>query len=72
MVGQGSANLSQLRPSDIVVGANGSPAVQAALRWTSDQARLAGGRVPAVAAWEFPGQHCVPVGAMPGDRRTRR
>ncbi|WP_043464427.1 universal stress protein [Kitasatospora sp. MBT66] len=38
----------------IVVGVDGSPASEQALRWAVDYARLAGGTVHAVAAWEYP------------------
>ncbi|MFB7471397.1 universal stress protein [Kitasatospora sp. NPDC056184] len=38
----------------IVVGVDGSPASERALRWAVDYARLTGGTVHAVAAWEYP------------------
>ncbi|MEV7778418.1 universal stress protein [Kitasatospora sp. NPDC088351] len=38
----------------IVVGVDGSPASEQALRWAIDYARLTGGTVNAVAAWEYP------------------
>ncbi|MFJ8430755.1 universal stress protein [Kitasatospora sp. NPDC094019] len=38
----------------IVVGVDGSPASEQALRWALDYARVAGGTVHAVAAWEYP------------------
>lgn len=38
----------------IVVGVDGSPSADAALRWAIEQARLAGGEVEAVIAWHFP------------------
>ncbi|MER6399463.1 universal stress protein [Kitasatospora sp. NPDC059973] len=38
----------------IVVGVDGSPASERALRWAIDYARLAGGGVRAIAAWEYP------------------
>jgi nucleotide-binding universal stress UspA family protein len=38
----------------IVVGADGSPSSQAALRWALDQARLTGGTVDAVIARQIP------------------
>ncbi|MCX5084325.1 universal stress protein [Streptomyces sp. NPDC056121] len=39
----------------IVVGVDGSPSSQAALRWAVRYAGLVGGRVEAVSAWEVPG-----------------
>ncbi|WP_306214000.1 universal stress protein [Actinoplanes sp. RD1] len=47
-------DLTDVRAADIVVGVDGSPSSTAALRWAVGQARLAGGRVQAVAAWEYP------------------
>lgn len=38
----------------IVVGVDGSPASERALRWAIDYARLVGGGVRAIAAWEYP------------------
>ncbi|MFD0277427.1 universal stress protein [Kitasatospora sp. NPDC127111] len=38
----------------IVVGVDGSPASEQALRWAVDYARMAGGSVTAIAAWEYP------------------
>ncbi|MEV6978962.1 universal stress protein [Kitasatospora sp. NPDC093806] len=38
----------------IVVGVDGSPAAEQALRWAVDYARLAGGSIHAIAAWEYP------------------
>ncbi|MET8701092.1 universal stress protein [Kitasatospora sp. NPDC058032] len=38
----------------IVVGVDGSPASERALRWAVDYARLTGGTVHAIAAWEYP------------------
>ena len=43
-----------VRDTDIVVGVDGSLPSQAALRWACAQARLTGGRVRAVTAWEIP------------------
>ncbi|MEW2582954.1 universal stress protein [Streptomyces virginiae] len=40
----------------IVVGVDGSPSSQAALRWAVRYAGLVGGRVDAVTAWEVPGE----------------
>ena len=42
------------RESDIVVGVDGSPSALAALRWAMGQARLTGGRVRALTAWQLP------------------
>lgn len=38
----------------IVVGVDGSPSSRAALRWAVRQARLTGGTVDAVIAWQIP------------------
>lgn len=38
----------------IVVGVDGSPSSNVALRWAVRQARLTGARVEAVTAWQFP------------------
>ncbi|MFI6847594.1 universal stress protein [Kitasatospora sp. NBC_00085] len=38
----------------IVVGVDGSPASEQALRWAVDYARLVGGSLNAIAAWEYP------------------
>ncbi|CAM5646883.1 universal stress protein [Kitasatospora aureofaciens] len=38
----------------IVVGVDGSPASEEALRWAVDYARAVGGTVDAVTAWEYP------------------
>jgi len=40
--------------SRIVVGVDGSPSSRAALRWAVRQARLTGGTVDAVIAWQIP------------------
>ncbi|MFB6613056.1 universal stress protein [Streptomyces sp. NPDC085524] len=40
----------------IVVGIDGSPSSQTALRWAVRYAGLVGGRVEAVTAWEIPGE----------------
>lgn len=40
----------------IVVGVDGSPSSQAALRWAVRYAGLVGGHVDAVTAWEIPGE----------------
>jgi nucleotide-binding universal stress UspA family protein len=44
----------EIRDTDIVVGVDGSPSSNAALRWALGQARRTGGRVQAVTSWEFP------------------
>ncbi|WP_031078596.1 universal stress protein [Streptomyces sp. NRRL WC-3742] len=38
----------------IVVGVDGSPASEQALKWALDYARAVGGTIHAVAAWEYP------------------
>jgi len=43
-----------VRQADIVVGVDGSPSSQAALRWALGQAKATGARVQAVAAWDYP------------------
>ncbi|MEV0895430.1 universal stress protein [Actinoplanes sp. NPDC049802] len=43
-----------MRLGDVVVGVDGSPSARAALRWAARQARLTGGRVYAVTAWQIP------------------
>ncbi|WP_371477471.1 universal stress protein [Kitasatospora sp. NBC_00315] len=48
----------------IVVGMDGSPASENALRWAIAQARLTGGTVQAVTAWEYPAFYGW-VGAVP-------
>ncbi|MBW5480544.1 universal stress protein [Streptomyces bambusae] len=40
----------------MVVGIDGSPSSQAALRWAVRYAGLVGGKVEAVTAWEVPGE----------------
>jgi nucleotide-binding universal stress UspA family protein len=47
--------------SRIIVGVDGSPSSEQALRWAAEQARLTGQHVHAVIAWEFP----VTYGALP-------
>ncbi|MFB7906063.1 universal stress protein [Kitasatospora sp. NPDC056076] len=51
----------------IVVGVDGSPASEQALRWAVDYAKAVGGTVDAVTAWEYPafygwGGTAVPTG----------
>ncbi|MGW6914214.1 universal stress protein [Kitasatospora sp. NPDC054939] len=48
---------SQESPPRVVVGLDGSPSSQAALRWAVRYAGLIGGVVDAVTAWEFPTQY---------------
>jgi nucleotide-binding universal stress UspA family protein len=55
------ANLPEARVDDVVVGVDGSSSSKTALRWALSQARLTGGRVLAVTAWEMP----VPYGWEP-------
>jgi nucleotide-binding universal stress UspA family protein len=57
-------DLTDVRDTDIVVGVDGSPSSTTALRWAVGQAKLTGGRVQAVAAWEFP-THYTLAGAFP-------
>jgi nucleotide-binding universal stress UspA family protein len=56
--------------SRIVVGVDGSPCSVRALRWAARQARLSGGFVDAVLAWEYPtsygGHAWVPYGFADG------
>ena len=44
----------QLSRARIVVGVDGSPASIEALRWACAQARLTGGYVEAITAWQYP------------------
>ena len=45
---------NQNEPPRIVVGVDGSASSRAALRWAVNQARLTGGTVDAVIAWQIP------------------
>ncbi|WP_046505885.1 universal stress protein [Streptomyces odonnellii] len=45
----------------IVVGVDGSPSSEAALRWALSQAELAGSVVDAVIAWQYPVSYGWPV-----------
>jgi nucleotide-binding universal stress UspA family protein len=58
---------SASHPQRIVVGVDSSPTSKEALRWAIGQARLTGGTVDAVTAWEYPaaviGFGLVPVAA---------
>ncbi|WP_030270368.1 universal stress protein [Streptomyces sp. NRRL B-24484] len=49
------------RTPRIVAGVDGSPAAEEALRWAVGQARLAGGTVDAVIAWEYPATYGWPA-----------
>jgi nucleotide-binding universal stress UspA family protein len=61
---QEDRNVTDARPTDIVVGVDGSSSSKAALRWALDEARRRGARVRAVAAWEFPAYYGF-SGGMP-------
>ncbi|MEV7598076.1 universal stress protein [Kitasatospora sp. NPDC089797] len=52
----------------IVVGVDGSPASEQALRWAVDYAKAVGGTVDAVAAWEYPAFYGWGGTAAPGDQ----
>jgi len=54
MVLRKGRNATEVRDTDIVVGVDGSPSSQVALRWAVTQARRTGARVQALAAWEVP------------------
>jgi Universal stress protein family len=49
-----SVNGFEPSPGQIVVGVDGSPSSQQALRWAARQARLTGGGLHAVSVWDFP------------------
>lgn len=51
----------------IVVGVDGSPTSEPALRWALEQARLTGGTVAAVQAWDMPISYGVPVVLSTGE-----
>ncbi|BCY09468.1 universal stress protein [Actinoplanes sp. L3-i22] len=53
MTGQ-TSQLNDVRADDVVVGVDGSSSSTAALRWAAHQARITGGRLLAVMAWEVP------------------
>ncbi|MFF1284532.1 universal stress protein [Streptomyces sp. NPDC058299] len=53
------------KPSSIVVGVDGSPCSQAALRWALAQAELSGSAVEAVAAWRYPEVYGYGYGWVP-------
>lgn len=59
-----SRDLTDVRDADIVVGVDGSPSSTAALSWAVRQAELTGGRVRAVAAWEYPTYYAM-AGVFP-------
>jgi nucleotide-binding universal stress UspA family protein len=64
MESQENQNVTDARPTDIVVGVDGSSASKAALRWALEEARRRSTRVRAVAAWEFPAYYGF-SGGMP-------
>ncbi|MDQ0989169.1 universal stress protein [Streptomyces sp. V3I7] len=51
----------------VVVGVDGSPSSQAALRWAERYAGLVGAEVDAVAVWEVPGQESWSAPAVDAD-----
>ncbi|MEU4498927.1 universal stress protein [Streptomyces sp. NPDC023998] len=51
----------------VVVGVDGSPSSQTALRWAMRYAGLIGGFVHAVGAWELPGMHGWSAPAVDAD-----
>lgn len=54
----------------IVVGVDGSPASKTALRWAVEQARLIGGTVDAITAWEYPATYGWGVAQFDDDLST--
>jgi nucleotide-binding universal stress UspA family protein len=64
----------------IVVGADGSPASEAALRWAVAEGRIRDARVVAVHAWAYippasigePGMIAMPAGDLPGQLESER
>jgi len=67
-------------PGTIVVGVDGSPASQAALRWAAEEARLRGARLVVVHAWTYvppapigqPGMIPMPAGDLAGQLEAER
>jgi nucleotide-binding universal stress UspA family protein len=67
-------------PGTIVVGVDGSPAAQAALRWAADEARLRGALLVAVHAWTYvppvpigePSMIAQPSGDLAGQLEAER
>ncbi|MFH9353380.1 universal stress protein [Kitasatospora sp. NPDC017646] len=51
----------------IVVGVDGSPASEQALRWAVDYAKAVGGTIDAIAAWEYPAFYGWGGTAVPAD-----
>lgn len=47
-------------PPRVVVGVDGSESSRAALRWAARRARLTGGVLEAVVAWDYPALYVVP------------
>ncbi|QNS07677.1 universal stress protein [Streptomyces xanthii] len=58
---------TQERTARIVVGVDGSPSSQAALRWAVRYAGLVGGQVDVVTAWEIPGEASWSAPAADGE-----
>jgi nucleotide-binding universal stress UspA family protein len=50
---------AEISPGGIVVGVDGSPTSELALRWAVEQARRTGQTVAAVVAWDFPTNYGV-------------
>lgn len=45
---------TQDHPAGVIVGYDGSPSADAAVRWAAEQAVRTGGRLDVVTAWEYP------------------
>lgn len=65
MTQQDVARERSAREQPIVVGVDGSPSSQRALRWAVEQARLVGASVEAMIAWQDPGIYGVGYGWAP-------
>ncbi len=67
-------------PGTIVVGVDGSPASEAALRWAAEEARLRASALVAVYAWAYippspigdPGMIAMPAGDLAGQLEAER